>query len=30
VLDGVTCKDGIRITGDDNDDDGITDEKVAA
>jgi hypothetical protein len=30
VLDGVTFKDGIRVTDDDNDDDGMTDEKVAA
>ena len=30
VLDGVTFKDGIRVTDDDNDDDGMSDEKVAA
>jgi hypothetical protein len=29
VLHGVTFKDGIRVTDDDNDD-GMTDEKVAA
>jgi putative transposase len=30
VLDGVKFKDGIRVTDDDNHDDGMTDEKVAA
>jgi hypothetical protein len=30
VLDGVKFKDGIRVTDDDNHDDGTTDEKVAA
>jgi putative transposase len=30
VLDGVKLKDGIRVTDDDNHDDGMTDEKVAA
>jgi hypothetical protein len=29
-LDGVKFKDGIRVTDDDNHDDGMTDEKVAA
>ena len=30
VLDGVKFKDGIKVTDDDNHDDGMTDEKVAA
>jgi len=30
VLDGVKFKDGIRVTDDDNHDDGMTDERVAA
>ena len=30
VLDGVKFKDGIRVTDDDNHDDGMTGEKVAA
>ena len=30
VLDGVTFKDGIKVTDDDNHDDGMTDERVAA
>jgi transposase-like protein len=30
VLDGVKFKDGIRVTDDDNNDDGMTDERVAA
>jgi transposase-like protein len=30
VLDGVKFKDGIKVTEDDNHDDGMTDEKVAA
>jgi len=30
VLDGARFKDGIRVTDDDNHDDGMTDEKVAA
>jgi putative transposase len=30
VLDGVKFKDGIRLTDDDNHDDGMTDERVAA
>jgi transposase-like protein len=30
VLDGVKFRDGIRVTDDDNHDDGLTDEKVAA
>jgi hypothetical protein len=30
VLDGVEFKDGIRVTDDDNHNDGLTDEKVAA
>ena len=30
VLDGVKFTDGIRVTDDDNHDDGMTDEKVAA
>jgi transposase-like protein len=29
-LDGVKFKDGIKVTDDDNHDDGMTDEKVAA
>jgi putative transposase len=30
VLDGVKFKDGIKVTDDDNHDDGMTDERVAA
>jgi hypothetical protein len=30
VLNGVKYKDGIRVTDDDNHDDGMTDERVAA
>lgn len=30
VRDGVRFKDGIRVTDDDNQDDGMTDEEVAA
>ena len=30
VLDGVTFKDGIKVPEDDNHDDGMTDERVAA
>ena len=30
VLDGVTFKDGIKVTEDDNNDDAMTDERVAA
>ena len=30
VLDGIRFKDGIRVTDNDNHDDGMTDEKVAA